>query len=834
MTAEDRMIARFTKERMKRHSKKNIFNLDDDEVLTHHGQTLNDIEKFDNPASDDEDEEERGKLEADFVEEAHFGGGILKKVDGEKPNRKDLIEQLIAESKKRKAEKQRVREQTLELTEKLDTEWKDLLPIVAASKKKDADNYIEDNKPDSYDTVMRQLKFEARGKPSDPLESEESLAKKEQERMIKLEAERLQRMSGFSDQPAANSKHRSADDLDDGFEIESDIEETICYDAEGRLQGQKTETAKAVNDQESDGNMEESDEEITDADGSDNTDEEKKETVVIEGNKNGEEEDGEEEEVEGNKNEEEEEGDEGKEMKSDDEEEEKEEGSGEEEEDEDSLSDLKHMSDSETESESPDNQISGKKPERDTGTTQETCRESDKVEVEYVPKTLGEKEKRDFIETVKKKFPLISQVPVQYEDLQKMLESYSVEYQSVIVEHIMRSNHSGLNEGNKRKLETLFAFLLQYLHDAPVPSGKVKDSKHCFALLNHLAPHMYDLAHMNPVNAWRCVIEVLKEKQQQFRKHSRKYPSLDTLIFLKVISLLFPTSDFRHPVVTPALVFMCQMLLQCRVKTKHDIASGLFLVALMLEYTVLSKRFSPAAVNFLRGVLYSAIPKTSSNLPPPVPPFKKSGGLASLLVLSEERKPVEECSYSMLLGDLSEDTPIDDSFRIRALCTAVSMLKELHENLEPLSACGEIFKPIQALLSKLELDVRYPSHVKEQVQTLLTTINKRCEKKLQLLVVEKTRAKALRLYEPHFEKVFDGRRKRPMGQEKQEHEKLVHKYKREEKAALREIRRDNSFIAKLKWKDTLKSDMERNKKVKEIFGAAATQQGELRKLKRKK
>jgi nucleolar protein 14 len=103
-------------------------------------------------------------LIAEFVEDAHFGGGILKKSSSESHTRKDLIEQLIAESKKRKAEKQRTREQTIELTEKLDTEWKDLLPIVSSSKMSSSRAVDDHDKPDSYDTVMRQLKFEARGK----------------------------------------------------------------------------------------------------------------------------------------------------------------------------------------------------------------------------------------------------------------------------------------------------------------------------------------------------------------------------------------------------------------------------------------------------------------------------------------------------------------------------------------------------------------------------------------------------------------------------------------------------------------------------------------------
>lgn len=35
LSAEDRMVARFAAERVKQHSKKNIYNLADDEVLTH-------------------------------------------------------------------------------------------------------------------------------------------------------------------------------------------------------------------------------------------------------------------------------------------------------------------------------------------------------------------------------------------------------------------------------------------------------------------------------------------------------------------------------------------------------------------------------------------------------------------------------------------------------------------------------------------------------------------------------------------------------------------------------------------------------------------------------
>ena len=101
------MIARFTAERIKGAGKSSIFNLGDDFNLTHGGEKLNDIDKFDNPNSDQEDEDEL--LGKEFVDEAHFGGFMTKADDdfksGKANSRKEYIENLIRESKKKKAEK---------------------------------------------------------------------------------------------------------------------------------------------------------------------------------------------------------------------------------------------------------------------------------------------------------------------------------------------------------------------------------------------------------------------------------------------------------------------------------------------------------------------------------------------------------------------------------------------------------------------------------------------------------------------------------------------------------------------------------------------------------
>jgi len=59
------------------------------------------------------------------------------------------------------------------------------------------------------------------------------------------------------------------------------------------------------------------------------------------------------------------------------------------------------------------------------------------------------------------------------------------------------------------------------------------------------------------------------------------------LILFKLVSLLFPTSDFRHPIITPCLVFMSQILLRSNPKeSRIDIAKGLFICTLILEVSI--------------------------------------------------------------------------------------------------------------------------------------------------------------------------------------------------------------------------------------------------------
>ena len=101
LSAEDKMIARFAAERQSKG--KNLFNLGEEETLTHFGKSLAEIETFEDPKSDDDDEEgeDGARLGANFVDETHFGGFLTKSdveyASGKGNTRKEWIDEMIAE-----------------------------------------------------------------------------------------------------------------------------------------------------------------------------------------------------------------------------------------------------------------------------------------------------------------------------------------------------------------------------------------------------------------------------------------------------------------------------------------------------------------------------------------------------------------------------------------------------------------------------------------------------------------------------------------------------------------------------------------------------------------
>jgi nucleolar protein 14 len=54
-------------------------------------------------------------------------------------------------------------------------------------------------------------------------------------------------------------------------------------------------------------------------------------------------------------------------------------------------------------------------------------------------------------------------------------------------------------------------------------------------------------------------------------------------MLMRLWSLTFPCTDFRHPVMTPMLLLMCEYLMRCQIESARDLAVGCFLCSMLLS-----------------------------------------------------------------------------------------------------------------------------------------------------------------------------------------------------------------------------------------------------------
>uniref|UniRef100_A0A8C7W9V1 Nucleolar protein 14 n=1 Tax=Oncorhynchus mykiss TaxID=8022 RepID=A0A8C7W9V1_ONCMY len=670
MDPEEKILQRFSMERQRTQDKKDMYNLNEEEELTHYGQSLSEMEKLNDMVDSDDDADEKGVLSAELTA-SHFGGGGLlrRKTQGEKDNggnqraksRQELIEELILKSKQEKRERQNQKEESQVLTEKLDQDWKSIQGLLAHKNAPKADRLEEEDKPklDEYDMMVRELGFEMKAQPSEKMKTPEEVAREERERLQKLEADRLRRMMGDVVEDCTKTQaHMSADDLNDGFILDGDEKPTLAYQVRDQA------GAKIEGDDEEEGGEGES----------------------------GEEESG------------------------------GEEGSG-----EDSHSDL----DSEQESEGGEEEV--EEEEKD---------EEEKDEVPATKSQLSEEERKAQAEAAKTELPYTFKAPESYSDLKGLLQGHPADHQCIILARTQKCNHPSLAVGNKLKLQKLFGFLLEYVGELASRSPPE------LSTIDKIIPQLYGLCQLFPEAASKAMQTTLVDSAHRMEevlevKGRAAFPQLDMLIYLKITALLFPTSDFRHPVTTPALLYISQALTKCPVMSLEDVTSGLVLCCLAVEYISFSKRFCPELINFLLGVLHLAVQDKTSTGYSVVPPFRQNGKVSDLLVLSD---PESSQTWSKKTLPLSFHLPF----------------------------C----KPLNSRL--------------------------------------------------------DYGKKRGNTKEEREKERLNHKYKKEFKGALREIRKDTRFLAREKLNEVMGRDAERKRKVKELFGSLATQEGEWKALKRRK
>jgi nucleolar protein 14 len=256
----------------------------------------------------------------------------------------------------------------------------------------------------------------------------------------------------------------------------------------------------------------------------------------------------------------------------------------------------------------------------------------------------------------------------------------------------------------------LYKTFLGVLLDHLIYSASVDNPS--FAASEALLSNIVLLAQSFPITCATQCISKLSLMQKNLTRGLQAGPLLDTsktwpgageLALLRIVGTLWSTSDFSHPVAAPAMLLICQYLGQCRVRSLKDVAAGLFLTSLVLQYETMSKRLVPEVLNFLAQILALLFPLSTelAKLPGdfPMPDFQRP----ELEGLVLDKGDAQAAAKPNLLSALSAEND-DGSVKAGLAQLALACLGEFAGAYNTLPAFIELYQPVLDILSLIDAE----------------------------------------------------------------------------------------------------------------------------------
>ncbi|KAG7589469.1 Nucleolar protein 14 [Arabidopsis suecica] len=773
----DKGIIRSQRQRQLKLAKKSMYNLSDGEEDVYEDGALGGSsvrDDFDSGLLSDEDLQDDDQEASASKRLKHLNRNRQVDASGEEErhkSKKEVMEEIIMKSKLGRMEKAKQKEEKGKLMDELDENFKSLVNSQAMeSLTKPFD--VEEDTRNPYVLMLNDMAMDIRARPSERTKTPEEIAQKEREKLEALEEERKKRMQeteelsdGDEEIGGEESTKRprviSGDDLGDSFSVEEDKPKRGWIDD--------------VLEREDDVDNSESDENDSSSEDSESEEEEDDES------------DG---------------GDE-KQRKSE-------------------QRKRHHLEDWEQSDDELGDELEDE--EEDDDEEDDEPRVHKKLKNDYAAPNKGEglsgtvKQKTNMkkLSSTQRDIPFMIDPPKNFEELLALVEDCSNEDVILIVNRIRIAHSIKIKAENRKKMQVFYGVLLQYF--AVLTSKKPLNSD----LLNMLVKPLIEMSMEIPYFAAICARQRLLKTRAQFCEAIKNpedgcWPSLKTLFLLRLWSMIFPCSDFRHAVMTPSILLMCEYLMRCPISSGRDIAIGSFLCSIVLLVAKQSKKFCPEALLFIRTLLMAASDKKSpSSAESEFYHFMELKSLTPLLCIQDNVKEVMPLNFLKIMNEPA-DSPYfsSDDFRASILSSVVDTLGGFVEINGGLSSFPEIFMPISTLLHQIGNQEKIPQTLKEKLEDVAKLIEKKTDehhKERKPLSMRKHKPVAIKMVNPKFEENFAPGRDYDPDKYRSDLKKLKRKLKQEAKGAVRELRKDSYFMSSVKAKEKAVHEQERAEK----------------------
>ena len=279
---------------------------------------------------------------------------------------------------------------------------------------------------------------------------------------------------------------------------------------------------------------------------------------------------------------------------------------------------------------------------------------------------------------------------------------------SLIIQRIHKANSVRLNKRNTEKMQNFYDVLLRRfmavgdaIHESgrrrrgvgPVPTtGRVDQDP-----VQNVPGFTRRVQEPCGEDGWECcrapcrnvfgTPEFVPASEEEEEDAESAWPGTGTVLLLRALGHIFPVTDLRHAVVTPAVLLLGQMVAQTPVRSLYDLVMGVVCSGLMIEYTKEAKRVAPEALAFLASTvrLFSVDASDENGYALPtlavasqLPLFQSLRGLVANYEFSDDASDPPKLS-------LDKETMEDDSVSeaaVGVLCASLSLVETCANSLK--------------------------------------------------------------------------------------------------------------------------------------------------------
>lgn len=351
--------------------------------------------------------------------------------------------------------------------------------------------------------------------------------------------------------------------------------------------------------------------------------------------------------------------------------------------------------------------------------------------------------------------------------------------------------------------------------------------------LDMLGVSIFKLSQDLPDAATSLFGRTLSIMQSQLEKRLRDYvqgtlkgtcwPSLGHLLLLQLMGSIYATTDFRNSIVTAMSMFLCQCLTQCPIASLQDASHAILACAILMGYTAEVKRLVPEVITVVASLLTVYGP-ASANILPKWTKIVHSEPLTKWVVESNRRGVTLRSSadlgsqwadlrweyFSDVVGATagSKDSAFHSIVELYphaslAVFHALAVLvRDCHRRYSGISCYSELMAPVRNAMDSVVSTV-FPQELKvsfDQLKQSIIDTSVSSSSGRQPLMWRGKVTKAIESLAPRYEVNYSMKKDLDPDHARVQVKQLQRQVKREQKAAMRELRRDSDFLGQEVYK----------------------------------